>query len=323
MNIINTSSIRFFDEHPPQQDIRSEVFLGLNQSQKTLPAKYFYDQRGSMLFDLITHLPEYYITRTEISLLRRYQDEIQELVGEDSILIEYGSGASVKIRMLLNSLKPRLYIPMDISKDFLLCSADKLVTDYPWLNVYAGCVDYSQPIALPADIHIEGKKLAFFPGSSLGNFHPNEALSFLRQVHSTLGKDGSLLIGIDLQKNSQVLEAAYNDQQNITSAFNKNILLHLNRMLAANFDVNRFQHKAIYNQKIGRIEMHLISKVDQIVTIDCQQVGFKQGESIHTENSYKYTLEGFSQLAEKAGFKVKQHWSDQHKFFSLFFLSKS
>tara|TARA_Y100000782_G_scaffold60983_1_gene66957 strand:+ start:2329 stop:3348 length:1020 start_codon:yes stop_codon:yes gene_type:complete len=320
--------LRFFDNQPVAEDILSEVIAGLSQPQKVLPAKYFYDEQGSRLFEAITQLPEYYPTRIEINLLRQHKDRIAKLVKDDVWLLEYGSGASLKIRLLLQAIRPNCYVPMDISKDFLLASAESLMEDYPWLNVYAACVDYSQPVRLPADMITSAQKLGFFPGSSIGNFAPHEAQIFLQGVRNTLGKDGALLIGVDLQKDKHVLEAAYNDCQNVTAAFNFNILHHINRVLGTQFNVNYFEHKAIYSEEKHRIEMHLVSTMDQIINIsDSSVVGgeskniiFKAGESIHTENSYKYSKQGFTDLVEGAGFEVRECWSDNKEYFAMFYL---
>jgi dimethylhistidine N-methyltransferase len=320
--------LRFYDNQPVAEDILSEVIAGLSQPQKILPAKYFYDEQGSRLFEAITHLPEYYPTRIEINLLRQHKDSIAKLVKDDVWLLEYGSGASLKIRLLLQAIRPNCYVPMDISKDFLLASAESLMEDYPWLNVYAACVDYSQPVRLPADMITSAQKLGFFPGSSIGNFAPHEAQIFLQGVRNTLGKDGAMLIGVDLQKDKHVLEAAYNDCQNVTAAFNFNILHHINRVLGTQFNVNYFEHKAIYSEEKNRIEMHLVSTMDQIINIsDSSVVGgeskniiFKAGESIHTENSYKYSKQGFTDLVEGAGFEVRECWSDDKEYFAMFYL---
>jgi dimethylhistidine N-methyltransferase len=320
--------LRFFDDQPVAQDILTEVIAGLSQPQKVLPAKYFYDEKGSKLFEAITQLPEYYPTRVEINLLREHRDTIAQLLKEDVWLLEYGSGASLKIRLLLQAIKPNCYVPMDISKDFLLASAESLMEDYPWLNVYAACVDYSQPVRLPADMITSAQKLGFFPGSSIGNFSPQEAQIFLQGVRNTLGKDGAMLIGIDLQKDKDVLEAAYNDCQGVTAAFNFNILHHINGVLGTQFNVDYFEHKAIYSEEKSRIEMHLISTMDQIVKVsdasdsgsESKNIIFKAGESIHTENSYKYSKEGFTGLVEGAGFEVRECWSDDKNYFAMFYL---
>lgn len=320
--------LRFFDDQPVAEDILTEVIAGLSQPQKVLPAKYFYDEQGSKLFEAITQLPEYYPTRVEINLLRQHRDAIAQLLKDDVWLLEYGSGASLKIRLLLQAIKPNCYVPMDISKDFLLASAESLMEDYPWLNVYAACVDYSQPVRLPADMITSAQKLGFFPGSSIGNFSPQEAQIFLQGVRNTLGKDGAMLIGIDLQKDKQVLEAAYNDCQGVTAAFNYNILHHINGVLGTQFNVDYFEHKAIYSEEKNRIEMHLISTMDQIIKIsdasdsdsDSKNIIFKAGESIHTENSYKYSKQGFKDLVEGAGFEVRECWADEKNYFAMFYL---
>ena len=317
--------LRFFDDQPVAQDILTEVIAGLSQPQKVLPAKYFYDEKGSKLFEAITQLPEYYPTRVEINLLREHRDAIAQLLKEDVWLLEYGSGASLKIRLLLQAIRPNCYVPMDISKDFLLASAESLMEDYPWLNVYAACVDYSLPVRLPADMITSAQKLGFFPGSSIGNFSPHEAQIFLQGVR---GKDGAMLIGIDLQKDKEVLEAAYNDCQGVTAAFNFNILHHINSVLGTKFNAEYFEHKAIYSEVKGRIEMHLISTMDQIVKIsdssvvngESKNIIFKAGESIHTENSYKYSKQGFTDLVEGAGFEVRECWSDDNNYFAMFYL---
>ncbi len=321
-------SFKFFDDQPVAEDFLTEVIAGLSQPQKVLPAKYFYDQQGSRLFEAITNLPEYYLTRIEINLLRQHRETIAQLVKDDVWLLEYGSGASLKIRLLLQAVRPNCYVPMDISKDFLLASAESLMEDYPWLNVYAACVDYSQPVRLPADMITSAQKLGFFPGSSIGNFSPHEAQIFLQGVRNTLGKEGAMLIGVDLQKDKPILEAAYNDCQGVTAAFNFNILQHINGTLGTEFNPAHFQHKAIYNETKSRIEMHLVSTLDQIIRIsdvntaasESMQVVLKSGESIHTENSYKYSKQGFTELVEGAGFQVRECWTDDKNYFAMFYL---
>ena len=326
---ISRSGLRFFDNQPVADDILTEVIAGLSQPKKVLPAKYFYNEQGSRLFEAITQLPEYYPTRVEINLLREHREKIATLLKEDVWLLEYGSGASLKIRLLLQAIKPNCYVPMDISKDFLLASAESLMEDYPWLNVYAACVDYSQPVRLPADMITSAQKIGFFPGSSIGNFSPHEAQIFLQGVRKTLGNDGALLIGVDLQKDKHVLEAAYNDCQGITAAFNFNILHHINQILGTQFNVDYFEHKAIYSEEKCRIEMHLVSTMDQIVKISdthilngkSKNITFQTGESIHTENSYKYSKQSFTDLVEGAGFEVHECWSDDKSYFAMFYLN--
>ncbi|MEL7400870.1 MAG: L-histidine N(alpha)-methyltransferase, partial [Pseudomonadota bacterium] len=289
--------LQLFDDLPAVADVKNEVLDGLAKPQKTLPAKYFYDERGSQLFEAITQLPEYYLTRTEIQLLRQYGADIAERVGQGAVLMEYGSGASIKIRLLLEALRPDCYVPMDISRDFLISSANKLLDDYPWLSIYAGCVDYSQPVELPRTLEQASNKLGFFPGSSMGNFTPAEAQAFLRRVRTTLGDGSHFLLGVDLDKSPEILHAAYNDAQGVTAAFNKNILRHLNRSLRASFDENLFEHEARVNQSQSRVEMHLVSRIDQMIHIAGTTLVLRKGESLHTENSYKYRLESLEWMA--------------------------
>ena len=313
-------NLQLFDAHPAVADVKSEVLAGLAKSQKTLPAKFFYDQRGSRLFEAITQLPEYYLTRTEIGLLRQHGNEIAELVGQGSVLMEYGSGASIKIRQLLEALQPDCYVPMDISKDFLIASANKLLDDYPWLSIYAGCVDYSQPLQLPKTLAEAPHKLGFFPGSSMGNFTPAESQAFLRRARTTLGNGGRFLLGIDLAKEEAVLHAAYNDCQGVTASFNKNILRHLNHTLQASFSEELFDHQARFNRSHSRVEMHLVSKIDQMVHVAGTTIVLRKGESLHTENSYKYRMESLQWMARQAGFEIEKRWIDDNEYFALVML---
>jgi dimethylhistidine N-methyltransferase len=310
----------FYDFNLEAQDQRKEILKGLSESPKRISAKYFYDQTGSELFEAITQLPEYYPTRTEINLLRQYKDEILEKAGKNNVLIEYGSGASTKIRLLLDALKPQAYVPLDISKDFLYDSAIRLKQLFPWLEIHATCLDYRHPATLPKNISPYAKKVAFFPGSSLGNFSPKEALVFLKNVRQSVGEKGALLIGLDLIKNHDVLNAAYNDQQGVTSAFNLNVLSHLNKLGGGTFNLDFFEHKAFFNEQDSRIEMHLVSKVNQVVNLFSTALPFKQGEHIVTEYSYKFNPDDFIGFAKQAGFQGQQVWKDKGSNFALFWL---
>ena len=310
----------FYDFNVQAHDQKQEILAGLKQSPKTISAKYFYDQKGSTLFEAITCLPEYYPTRTEINLLRQYHQQILERAGEQCLLIEYGSGASTKIRLLLDALKPKAYVPLDISKDFLFACAVKLRAQFPWLEIHATCLDYHQGATLPQQLPSDFKKVAFFPGSSLGNFTPSESLSFLKGVRTTVGDDGAFLIGVDLVKDSSVLNAAYNDVQGVTAQFNLNILNHLNHLGEGNFNATHFSHHAFFNKQENRIEMHLRSDLDQVVYIFGEHFVFKAGETIVTEYSYKFIPEQFEALALEAGFESKRMWRDEGKNFALFWL---
>ncbi|MBK1719682.1 L-histidine N(alpha)-methyltransferase [Thiocystis violacea] len=308
--------IAFFDFHPTTADVRAEVLDGLGQTQKRLPPKLFYDQLGSRLFDAITELPEYYPTRTEIAILRDHGSEMADRLGRENVLIELGSGSSLKIQTLLAALGPSVYVPVDISRAHLLESAQALARRFPTLRIRAACADYSGPFDLP--LESDWKSLAaFFPGSSIGNFDPHDARSFLKRVGRVLGSGGRLLVGVDLRKDPAVLNAAYNDAQGVTAAFNLNLLTRINRELGGDFNLDAFAHRAFFNAAASRIEMHLVSLADQEVRIGDQGFVFRRDETIHTENSYKYGIEDFQALARDAGFASEQVWTDGARLFSV------
>lgn len=313
----------FIDNHPTAGDFHADVLAGLAADPKRLSPKYFYDKTGSELFDRITGLAEYYPTRTEIRILRDNADVIAELAGESPLLIEYGSGSSQKIRILLNALSGHdvRYVAIDISRDHLLESTAALAEELPHINVYAVCADYSRPYPLPEGaLENAGRRVAFFPGSTIGNFSPSEALAFLRNTAETLGPGGALLIGADLHKDKRILEAAYDDSEGVTAEFNLNLLRRINRELDADFDLRRFQHRAIYDIRSRRIEMHLTSLAPQQVRVGEATFGFDLNETIHTENSHKFTIEGFQSLATEAGFEPRLVWTDEDALFSLHWL---
>jgi dimethylhistidine N-methyltransferase len=310
------ASVHFYDYHPEPADMRAEVIKGLSEGQKRIAPKFFYDRRGSQLFDAITELPEYYPTRTEIGILRSHGAEMADLVGRGALLVELGSGSSLKIRVLLNALQPSVYVPVDISREHLLESATDLAGSFPGLEVHAACADYSVPFDLPVEPHGDGRA-AFFPGSSIGNFDPGEAFRFLQRVGALVGSGGKLLIGVDLVKDAETLRAAYNDARGITADFNLNLLRRINRELGADFDLSLFEHDAFFNEREKRIEMHLVSRAVQNVRVAGRRFTFQEGESIHTENSYKYTVEGFRSLAREAGFEAERCWTDPNRLFSV------
>lgn len=309
-------TVHFYDYHPPADDIRVEVLEGLKKKPKQIPPKYFYDQRGSRLFDAITQLPEYYPTRTELDILENQGRAIAEFLGDNCVLVELGSGSSHKIRVLLDALQPAAYVPLDISRDHLRDSAQALARDYPGLEVHAACTDYSGDFELP-ELPGELPRVAFFPGSSIGNFEPGEAAALLTRIGEHLGRNGKLLIGVDLKKDNGVLHAAYNDSRQLTAAFNLNILRRINRELNADFDVDRFAHHAFFNEQAGRVEMHLVSKTDHQVRVAGTRIDFAAGESVHTENSYKYSVEEFQSLAEDSGYIAQKVWTDKQDLFSV------
>lgn len=308
--------VRLIDLKPDRGDMRAEVIDGLSRSPKRLPPKFFYDERGSALFEQITTLDEYYPTRTEVSILERHRGAIAESIGEQSFLIEYGSGASTKIRILLEALRPAGYMPVDISKEHLLEASRLLAAEFEWLQVYPTCADYSRSFPLPevVDGH---RRVAFFPGSSIGNFEPDDAVTFLEEVVEVVGPGGELLIGVDTKKDPVVLERAYDDPEGVTARFNRNVLAHINQALGADFRPEHFEHLARYDEDRGRIEMHLVSRKTQHVNVAGSTFEFAEGETVHTESSYKYAPEEFDALARRAGFDVHERWLDDRGWFAV------
>lgn len=295
-----------------------DVLEGLLGRPKTLPSKYFYDERGSRLFDQICELEEYYPTRTEIDIMRRHCAAIVDHLGPRCMLVEYGSGSSLKTNILLDGLvDPAGYVPIDISSDHLEASVKRLRAAYSDLAIHPVCADYTGPFQLPTINRNARRTVVYFPGSTIGNFEPDDARQFLRRMTSVSGSGGGLLIGVDLQKDPSVLEAAYNDAKGVTEAFNKNLLVRINRELGANFDPEAFKHEAIYDASAGRIEMYLISRSVQHVDIAGHRIHFRNDERICTELSYKYTIDGFSEMTRSSGFRVEQVWTDPKKWFSV------
>jgi dimethylhistidine N-methyltransferase len=302
----------------PREQFRLDVLNGLQKSPKILPPKYFYDQKGSLLFDAITQLPEYYPTRTETALMTAHAADMATLIGPRALLIEFGSGSSIKTRVLLDQLTdPAGYVPIDISTEHLSNTAALLQADYPALNIMPVAADYSQPVLLPSPPSPPARTVVYFPGSTIGNMEPTSARDFLRTIHALIAPDGALLIGVDLKKSPDILIPAYNDAAGITAAFNRNLLERINRELHADFRLGSFQHRAIWNEEASRIEMHLVSLAQAVITIAGEKISFVAGESICTEYSYKYTLESFAQLAGEAGLRVEQVWMDDEGLFSV------
>ncbi len=295
--------------------LREEVLAGLRARPKKLSPKFFYDAEGARLFEEITALPEYYQTRTELGILEHRVTEIAALAGPNIALLEYGSGAGRKVRLLLDALeRPVAYVPIDISGEQLEAVARLLRADYPDVDIHPVQADYTRPLDLPK-LPGESRRVAFFPGSTIGNFEPDAATAFLRGVRHTVGDDGALLIGFDRVNPPATLEAAYDDAQGVTARFNCNLLVRLNRELGANFHVAHFAHQARWNAEESRIEMHLVSLRDQVVTLGGMMIRFGHGETIWTESSYKYDREMVDRLATSAGFRVRKLWSDADELF--------
>ena len=297
-----------------------EVMSGLSSQPRTIPPKFFYNKRGSQLFDAICETPEYYPTRTEKALLEKHLDDISQYITSECILVEPGCGSCEKVMPLLAHTPPHTYVPMDISGDYLQDIAQHLAMNFPTVNIRPACIDYTSPLKLPFAIK-DQRCIAFFPGSSIGNFEPNDAITFLRNIATLVGKRGGLLIGVDLKKNEMTLNNAYNDSSGVTAAFNMNLLTRINNELNGQVNIDNFRHHAYYHRDKGRIEMHLVSTTDQVVTIDGNHFKFKEGESIHTENSYKYTVEEFQALAKLAGFLPNEFWIDDQELFSIHYLT--
>lgn len=313
-----TSTLPLLDLHPDTDSFRGEVLAGLQSTPKTLPSKFLYDERGSKLFERICELDEYYPTRTEIGIMQAHVDAMAEALGPQVLLVEYGSGSSRKTRILLDHLHdPAGYVPIDISREHLIEAAEALDRAYPELPIRPVCADYTDEVRLPDPGRPVRRTVVYYPGSTIGNFTPERARDFLARIAALIGPDGGLLIGVDLQKDEDVLHAAYNDAEGVTAAFNKNLLRRVNRELSADFELDRFEHEARYNAAEGRIEMHLVSTTDQRVTVDGVPIDFAESETICTEYSHKYTLGGFAELAASAGLSVDTVWTDEKNWFSV------
>lgn len=319
-----SANVYFHGQHPrtAQAALRDELLAGLRATPKAVSPKLLYDRRGSELFDRICEQPEYYPTRTEEAILSESVAAIAEVIGRDATLIELGSGVSRKIRQLLEALRPARYLGVDISRDFLRESTQCLADDYSWLEVHALHADFCQHVALPPGVPCE-RPVAFFPGSSIGNFTPSEAQEFLRGLHGLLPAGGGLLVGVDLIKETRILDAAYNDVAGFTAAFNRNLLVRLRNEFEGDLDTERFVHRAFYNEAESRIEMHLVSTDEQRIRVAGELFHFSSGETLHTENSYKYSVAGFQELAAGAGFVARATWTDRDALFSLHYLERT
>jgi len=316
-----SAAFSLHDRLPDTGSFLDDVIAGLSLPRKSLPPKYFYDERGCELFEAICRTPEYYPTRTETALMQAKAGAMARRLGPRCAVIEYGSGSARKTRILLDALAPVAYVPIDIAREQLRSTAAEIARDYPGLEVVAVCADYSRPLALP---EIDGiaarRKIVYFPGSTVGNLTPAEAAGFLRNVRTLAGPGGGMLIGVDLRKDAALLNAAYNDRQGVTAEFNLNLLARINRELGAGFELAAFRHQAFYNEPSGRIEMHLLSLRPQRVRIGGRVFQFRAGETIHTENSYKYSVAGFRTLARGAGFEPVECWTDAKRLFAVHYL---
>lgn len=307
------------DLEPTVDEFHTSVIEGLSAPQKSLPCKFFYDERGSQLFDRICDLPEYYPTRTELCILEDHAGDIAALAGPAARVVELGSGAGVKIRLLLHALqKPAAYLPVEISREHMMAANEAIAAHFPDLPILPVCADYTKPFTLPELPGIRYRQtLGFFPGSTIGNFTRAEAVNFHHITRKLMGRGALMIVGVDLVKDIDILQAAYDDAVGVTAAFNLNLLRRINRELGGTFDLSSFRHEARWNNPLERIEMHLVSLKDQHVTIGSRRIHFAEGETIHTESSHKYRLDGFEKLAEEAGYETIRVWTDERKFFSV------
>ncbi|MEE2526888.1 L-histidine N(alpha)-methyltransferase [Hyphobacterium sp. HN65] len=314
----------FEDLHPPKSRFLEDVLTGLAKPQKSIPPKHFYDARGSALFDDITGTDDYYVTRTELGILDTIAGDIAEMAGPGAVVIEPGSGSSVKIDKLLTALdQPAGYIGLDISRDHLVAACEDLAARFDGLSVGAVCADFTQPVPID-DLPIpDGKRLVFFPGSTIGNFEPAGSKSLLERFRGWLRAGDAILIGADRVKSAEVLETAYDDTQGVTAAFNLNLLTRINRELNGDIDIDAFSHRAVWNSELARVEMHLVAEHDLTFTVSGKTFAMKMGETIHTENSHKFTIDRFGALAASAGLTVKAHWSDERGYFTLYWLERA
>jgi dimethylhistidine N-methyltransferase len=304
-----------------EKTLFEEIITGLSAENKYLPSKLFYDEKGSKLFDEICELDEYYPTRTELKIMKDNIKEITSFLDKETLFIEFGSGSSLKTKLILDNVDNLAgYIPIDISETHLKESANKISERYPNLDVYPLAADYTQSLEFPAIKNNVKKKVAYFPGSTIGNFTPNEAIKFFEIVADEIGKNGGLLIGVDMIKEKSILELAYDDSKGVTSEFNLNILSHINNKLNSNFELKNFSHLSFYNSSKNRIEMHLKSTIDQVIKIGEHSIEFKEDETILTEYSHKYSLESFEQLCSNS-FQIRKVWMDLNSYFSVQYLS--
>ena len=314
-------NVKMLEHEIGQVDERSDILDGLSQDQKQLSPKYFYDETGSRLFDQICDLPEYYLTRTELGIMREHVEAMTGLMGPRASIIELGSGSSLKTRILLDHVEePAAYVPVDISRDHLLKTAGCLADDYPEIEILPVCADFTQSFELPEPAVEPDRHVVYFPGSTIGNFSRDDAIDLLKQVRQVVNGNGALLVGVDLIKPRKVVEAAYNDTAGVTAKFNKNILARINHDHAGAFDPSRFEHDAVYDEEHHRIEMRLISCEEQDIPIAGQSIHFEKGEYIVTEHSHKYSIDEFGSIGEEAQFSLKDIWTDPDQLFSVQFL---
>lgn len=317
-------ALRLLDQYPRESDFAADVRDGLARKPKRIASKYFYDARGSALFEEICAQPEYYLTRVESAILGEYSADIAAAIGPRPLLVEFGSGSAVKTRLLLRALiDPVGFVPIEISRSALKASVEALADEFPGVEMLPVCADFTGPVTLPVARRRQRRVVVFFPGSTLGNFDTREAIGLLREMHATIGPYGAALVGIDLKKEAATIEAAYNDAAGVTAEFTLNLLHRMNRELDADFDLTRFRHRAVYNALAGRIETHIVSRADQQVCVNGRDVHFADGEAILVEYSCKYSQAGFEHMASRAGLRVARIWTDPQRMFAVELLERA
>ncbi|WP_448098255.1 L-histidine N(alpha)-methyltransferase [Luteibacter yeojuensis] len=316
--------IRVDDRHPDVEDTLETVRRGLAAKPKRLPSRLFYDERGSALFEAICEQPEYYLTRTEIAIMREHAGDIADTLGPDVRLVEYGSGSGIKTRMLLEHLQtPVAYVPVEISRTALMESVADLAARFPEVPMQPVCADFTQPLRLPVATRSPRRTVIYFPGSTIGNFESKDAIRILRQMRTEMSEGGGIIVGVDLKKDAAEIEAAYNDAAGVTRDFTLNMLVRLNREIGADFDIDGFRHRARYNAMAGRIETDLVSTKRQDVHVGHDIFAFREDEAMHVEYSCKYSLDDFAQMAHKAGLSVENVWMDEARRFSVQYLVRA
>ena len=309
---------------PADETFAADVLRGLAQSPRRIASKYFYDQRGSALFEEICEQPEYYLTRTELAILEDNVDEIAAAIGPRALLVEYGSGAGIKTRLLLDAMQdPVGYVPVEISTSALNASVENLAEAFPDIDMLPVAADFTQPVELPSPEQDVRRTVVYFPGSTIGNFEQREAIGLLRTMRIEMGRGGAAIVGIDLKKDVALLEAAYNDAAGVTREFTLNLLVRINRELDADFDLGRFRHRARYDVEAGRIETHIVSTVDQTVHVGADAFHFAAGEAMQVEYSCKYALDEFAAMAARAGLRVVRSWTDARAWFAIQMLERA
>lgn len=317
-------SVAVVDRLSSRRQFRRDILKGLNRTPKRIPSKYLYDALGSQLFDEICEVPEYYLTRIELAIMQANVHVMANEIGPEAVLIEFGSGSSLKTRLLLDALQdPVAYLPVDISESHLEQAANAITQEYPTIDVIPICADFTKRFEVPYELNDDEHRVIYFPGSTIGNFTPRRMSQLLRHIRDLAGSAGGFLLGFDLKKDRDILEAAYDDAAGVTARFSLNYLRRINRELAGDFNLDQFRHQATYNEELGRIEIELVSQRAQTIEVAGREISFEAGEPILTECSHKYSIDGLQALAERAGFELRRVWTDENVWFGVAYFTAS